>query len=61
MKTPRLHRVSPGENLSDIARRYYGDKDARCMALFIWRHNQDIIKNPSTIYPGQWIVIPHVK
>ena len=47
--------VQKGDSLSKIAKREYGNANA-------WRKifeaNQDIIKNPDLIYPGQTLKIP---
>ncbi|MGH7658476.1 MAG: LysM peptidoglycan-binding domain-containing protein [Gemmatimonadales bacterium] len=51
----RIHTVKSGDTLSRLAKQYYGDAGK-------WRviheANQDKIKNPDLIYPGQEFVIP---
>jgi nucleoid-associated protein YgaU len=52
---PRTYEVKSGDNLSKIARQYYGNANE-------WRKiydaNRDQIKNPDLIYPGQRLLIP---
>jgi nucleoid-associated protein YgaU len=51
----RTYVVVKGDSLSKIAKREYGDANT-------WRRiyeaNQDIIKDPDLIYPGQTLKIP---
>jgi nucleoid-associated protein YgaU len=51
----RTYTVQKGDNLSKIAKEMYGNANA-------WRRiyeaNQDIIKNPDLIRPGQVLKIP---
>jgi nucleoid-associated protein YgaU len=51
----RTYVVVKGDSLSKIAKREYGDaaKWSR-----IYEANQDIIKDPDLIYPGQTLKIP---
>ncbi len=52
-----FHEVQPGETLWRIAADRIGDP-------FLWpalyRANRDQIKNPSLVYPGQRLAIPHL-
>lgn len=50
-----VHEVQPGDTLSHIALKYYGNANAWRQ---IYEANKDAIKNPSLIYPGQKFVIP---
>ncbi len=54
----RVYVVQPGDSLSVIALNVYGNANK-------WRKiheaNQDIIKNPSLIYPGQELTIPDLE
>lgn len=52
----RYHTVRPGETLEGLAKKYYGD---RKLAMFIYKHNEQYIRDPNVIYPGQKIIIPH--
>ena len=51
----QIYTVAPGDSLSKIARRYYGDANQ-------WRRifeaNRDQISNPDLIHPGQKLKIP---
>jgi uncharacterized protein YidB (DUF937 family) len=51
----QIHTVAPGDSLSKIAKRYYGDANQ-------WRRifdaNRDQISNPDLIQPGQKLKIP---
>jgi len=51
----RYHVVQKGESLSEIAQKYY--EDAKQWKL-IHQANQDKIKNPDIIHPGQELFIP---
>ena len=51
------HTVVKGESLSLIAKKYY--KDANKYKQ-IFEANQDILKNPDLIHPGQELVIPNL-
>lgn len=52
---PRTYVVAPGDSLSKIAQREYGNANE-------WRRiydaNRDIIKDPDLIYPGQTLRLP---
>jgi nucleoid-associated protein YgaU len=47
--------VRPGDSLSAIAQRYYGDASAY---MRIFEANRDKLDNPNLIQPGQQLVIP---
>jgi nucleoid-associated protein YgaU len=51
----RSHTVVKGDSLSKIAKQYYGDAQ---QWRKIYEANQDQIKNPDLIYPGQTFRIP---
>ena len=51
------HTVEKGENLSKIAKHYYGDAN-KYNAIF--EANKDILKNPDMIQPGQQLAIPKI-
>ncbi|MBE3584834.1 MAG: LysM peptidoglycan-binding domain-containing protein [Thermoanaerobacter sp.] len=53
--SPRTYVVQPGDSLSKIAARLYGDASRW---RDIYRANAGKIKNPNLIYPGQKLVIP---
>jgi nucleoid-associated protein YgaU len=47
--------VQPGDTLSKIAERYYGDASAY---MRIFQANQGTLKDPNRISPGQQLIIP---
>jgi nucleoid-associated protein YgaU len=51
----REYTVEPGDTLSHIARKYYGN---HLQWDKIYQANKPIMKNPDYIYVGQKIVIP---
>ena len=51
----RTYTVVAGDNLSKIAKRFYGDAN---QWKRIFDANRDIIKNPDLIHPGQTLKIP---
>ena len=54
-RTLRMYVVEPGDNLSKIARKFYGDSNAWKR---IYEENRDQIKNPDLIQPGWKLRIP---
>ena len=53
---PKTHTVLSGDNLSKIARKYYGKPDWQK----IYNANVNVIgKNPNIIYAGQVLKIPN--
>jgi nucleoid-associated protein YgaU len=52
-----MHSVEPGDSLSKIAKKYYGDASKWKM---IYEANRDDIKNPDLIHPGQVFRIPEL-
>jgi nucleoid-associated protein YgaU len=57
---PKIHVVRKGDNLTDIAKRYYGPKEGNRRANIkrIFEGNQKSLKSPNKIYPGQKLIIP---
>ena len=53
--TEQSYTVVKGDSLSKIAKRFYGDAQ---QWRKIYEANQDQIKNPDLIYPGQTFRIP---
>jgi nucleoid-associated protein YgaU len=51
----RYHVVQEGESLSTIAQKYYGKAERWQL---IYQANQDKIKSPDLIHPGQKLFIP---
>jgi len=50
-----VYEVKPGDSLSKIAKRQYGDANAWNK---IFEANRDVIKDPDKIFPGQKLRIP---
>lgn len=57
---PKVHVVRKGDNLADIAKRYYGPKEGNRIASVqrIFEANHKALKSPDEIYPGQKLIIP---
>ena len=57
---PKIHVVREGDNLSDIAKRYYGPKKGNRKANIkkIFEANHKSLESPDKIYPGQELIIP---
>ena len=53
--TLRIHKVVAGDTLSKIAKKYYGKANDY---MKIFEANQDQLKDPDKIFPGQDLVIP---
>jgi len=51
----RTYEVQPGDSLSKIAKREYGNANAWNK---IFEANKDTIKDPDKIFPGQKLKIP---
>ena len=51
----KIYEVVPGDSLSKIAKREYGNANEWKR---IYEANQDILKDPDKIYPGQKLKIP---
>jgi nucleoid-associated protein YgaU len=51
----KIVEVKPGDSLSKIAKREYGDANKWRM---IFEANTDILKDPNLIHPGQKLKIP---
>ena len=52
---PRTYTVVAGDNLSKIAKKFYGNAGKW---KEIYEANRDTIKNPDLIHPGQVLKIP---
>jgi LysM repeat protein len=53
--TLRIHKVVAGDTLSKIAKKYYGNANDY---MKIFKANQDKLKDPDKIFPGQELIIP---
>ncbi|MBC7622116.1 MAG: LysM peptidoglycan-binding domain-containing protein [Aeromicrobium sp.] len=51
----KIYEVVSGDSLSKIAKREYGNANAWRQ---IYEANQDVLKDPDKIYPGQKLKIP---
>jgi nucleoid-associated protein YgaU len=51
----QTYTVVSGDSLSKIAKKHYGDANKWRL---IFEANQDLIKDPDEIYPGQTLKIP---
>lgn len=52
----RRYTVRPGDTLSAISQRIYGTP---ADALWLYRVNRSVIRNPNLIYPGQVLSLPY--
>jgi len=52
---PQTYTVAKGDNLSKIAKRFYGNANEWKR---IFEANRDILKDPDKIFPGQTLKIP---
>ena len=50
--------VQSGDNLSEIAYKFYGDKSAQSVATIYYSNQKTIGPDPNLIYPGQKLYIP---
>ena len=57
---PKVHIVCKGDNLADIAKKFYGPKEGNRMANVkkIFEANSKLLESPNKIYPGQKLIIP---
>jgi hypothetical protein len=57
---PKVHIVNKGDNLADIAKKFYGLKEGNRRANInrIFEANSKAIESPDKIYPGQKLIIP---
>ena len=57
---PKVYVVCKGDNLADIAKKFYGSKEGnrRANVKMIFEANNKSLKSPDKIYPGQKIIIP---
>ena len=56
----KVYVIAPGDNLSHIAKKFYGDKEGNRLVnvLRIFQANRSTLKSADEIYEGQKIVIP---
>jgi len=57
---PKVHIVNKGDNLADIAKKFYGleEGNRRANIKRIFEANSKALESPDKIYPGQKLIIP---
>ena len=57
---PKIHIVCKGDNLADVAKKFYGPKEGnrRANVKRIFEANSKALESPDKIYPGQKLIIP---
>ncbi len=57
---PKVHVVCKGDNLADVAKKFYGPKEGNRKANIkrIFEANHKALESPDKIYPGQKLIIP---
>ena len=55
---PRRHTVQPGDNLFQIAQRYYGSAGVAAHVQAIFEANRDLLKTPADLRPGMELKLP---
>ena len=57
---PKVHIVNKGDNLADIAKKFYGLEEGNRKANVkrIFEANSKALESPDKIYPGQKLIIP---
>ena len=57
---PKVYIVCKGDNLADIAKKFYGSKEGnrRANVKIIFEANNKSLKSPDKIFPGQKLIIP---
>ena len=60
---PKVYIVCKGDNLADIAKKFYGPKEGNRKASVkrIFQANNESLKSPDKIYPGQKLIIPSLR
>ena len=57
---PKIHVVNEGDNLAEIAKKFYGRKEGNRRANIkrIFEANNNLLESPDKIFPGQKLIIP---
>ena len=57
---PKVHIVCKGDNLAEIAKKFYGPKEGNRRANIkrLFKANSKLLESPDDIYPGQKLIIP---
>ena len=60
---PKVYIVCKGDNLADIAKKFYGPEEGNRIANVkrIFEANSKSLKSPDEIYPGQKLIIPSLR
>ena len=60
---PKVYIVCKGDNLADIAKKFYGPKEGNRIANVkrIFQANSKSLDSPDEIYPGQKLIIPSLR
>ena len=60
---PKVYIVCKGDNLADIAKKFYGPKEGNRRAIVkrIFEANSKLLESPDKIYPGQRLIIPSLR
>jgi len=60
---PKIYIVCKGDNLADIAKKFYGPEEGnrRVNVQWIFVANKKSLESPDKIYPGQKLIIPSIR
>jgi len=60
---PKVYIVCQGDNLADIAKKFYGSQEGNRIANVerIFQANNKSLESPDKIYPGQKLIIPSLR
>ena len=60
---PKVYIVCQGDNLADIAKKFYGPEEGnrRANVKRIFQANSKSLESPDKIYPGQKLIIPSLR
>ena len=60
---PKVYIVCKGDNLADIAKKFYGPEEGNRIANVerIFQANNKSLESPDKIYPGQKLIIPSLR
>jgi len=60
---PKVYIVCQGDNLADIAKKFYGPEEGnrRANVKRIFQANNKSLESPDKIYPGQKLIIPSLR
>jgi len=60
---PKIYVVCKGDNLADIAKKFYGSEEGNRKANVkrLFEANSKLLESPDKIYPGQKLIIPSLR